>query len=104
MKSYLNNNYLQSENDNIVISAIMEIFEQISSYNEICYQTIQVALFSALEKLKNKENREALARAIEHLQKTLDKCRTASDKIDRLSKSGCLLTTQIQVEKQTERF
>ena len=88
-----------NDSDNSIISALVEIFEQISTYNEICYQTIQVALLSALEMLKNKENREALSKAIEQLRSTLDRCRNASDKIKNLSHSGCMITSKITVNQ-----
>jgi hypothetical protein len=104
MELRLKNSVGENESDNSILNALLEIFEQISSCNEICYQTVQIALLSALEMLKNKENREALTNAIVQLNKTLDKCRTASDKIDRLSHTGCAITSKILVEKDQNRI
>ncbi len=102
-KISINNNW-ENLLDNVILNSLLEIFEQISSYNEICYQTIQVALLSALEKLKNQDNRETLANAIEQLRKTLDKCRNASDKIQHLSHTGCIITSNVLVEKESKKL
>jgi hypothetical protein len=104
MDKLLENRDLQLESDITTLNGLMEIFEQIGAYNEICYQTIQLALFSALEKLKDRENHVALTNAIEQIRKTIDKCRNASDKIEHLSHSGRAITSKILVEKDEKRM
>ncbi len=81
--------------ENVNIKALIEIFEQINVYNEIGYQTIKIALNTALEKIKNNDNRVAILSAIEQLNRMMDRCRSASDKIDKLSQSGSKIVTKI---------
>jgi hypothetical protein len=102
MENILKNGELENLTDNSLKNALLEIFEQINTCNEICYQTIHLALLSSLEMLKNRDNREVLIKAIEQFRNAIDKCRNASDKIDRLSHSGIAITVQILDEKNTE--
>ncbi len=74
--------------ENVNIKALIEIFEQINVYNEIGYQTIKIALITALDKIKNNDNRPAILSAIEQLNRMMNRCRSASEKIDKLSQSG----------------
>jgi hypothetical protein len=83
------NDNLESEN----IKALVGIFEQINVYNEIGFQTIKIALITALDKIKSHDNRIAVISAIEQLNKMMDRCRSASEKIDKLTQSGSKIVT-----------
>ena len=92
IKTFENSNdKLESEN----IKALVGIFEQINVYNEIGFQTIKVALLTALDKIKNNDNRIAVLSAIEQLNKMMDRCRSASEKIDKLTQSGSNIVTSL---------
>lgn len=86
-KEVCENNHMQT---------LVEIFEQINVFNEIGYQTSKVAICAALDKVKTPENKAALEEAIYLLNNMLGKCRTASDKIDRLSRSGSMIVKKIE--------
>lgn len=84
------------------VQTLVEIFDQISVYNEIGFQTVRIALSGAFEKIKNPENQAALFNAMEQVNIMLDRCRTASDKIDRLSRSGTIVARKIFKEELVE--
>jgi hypothetical protein len=88
--------------ENTDAKALIEIFEQINIYNEIGYQTIQLALSSALAKVKERENQLAIIAAIEQLNLMTDRSRTASDKIERLARSGSAIASRIIDEKEED--
>lgn len=87
---YLNKKEISESNAQL--KALLEIFEQISVFNEIGYQTSQVAACTALSKIKNSSNALVIDEAIQQLKLLMERCRTASDKIDRLTRSGSMIT------------
>lgn len=82
------------------MQALVEIFEQISVFNEIGYQTSKVAICAALEKIKSPENKTTIDEAINLLHIMMDKCRNASDKIDRLSRSGSIIANKVKKDER----
>jgi len=81
--------------ENSDINTLIEIFEQIDIYNEIGFQTIKIALISVLDKINDKKNYTPIINAIEQINKSMDHCRTASDKINHLSKSGSKIVLKL---------
>ncbi len=77
------------------MKALLEIFEQISVYNEIGYQTSQLAACAALNKIKTPANSGIIDEAIIQLNILMDRCSTASNKIDRLTRSGSMITNKV---------
>jgi hypothetical protein len=69
--------------------------ERIATMNEVAYQSMFLTINSSIEKAKNATNMTECFKALEDIRKMFDRCRRASDEIDRLSKRCIDLLTDI---------
>jgi phage-related tail protein len=89
-----------SEERNVNISPKEKVkgaIERIAMMNEVAYQSMFLTINSAIEKTKNADNMNECFKALEEIRKMFDRCRRASDEIDRLSKRIIDLINQMDL-------